>query len=301
MATSDPKYKIKIVRGGIGDPLATIGFQFEAPDSSYSIPSPQVPLGEFSLQISVTRNGPSGNGGGEKGITTSTSLTSAGPYFMTLPFDSAVELTPEDILTVSLQATAAHAQVEFEGGNGSTWSHSLNYLYQIVDMEVSVDYTYFPSPPPANSGSSNSGGDRQISVVKAGINPHYLALVIQFVNTNGTFALPSSENPVENLVLSANLDWTVMDNGHPVNMMANVGNITIDSIATTNTYQLQLPLNSPSGIAEGTEISLSLSAVASNGGIVFYNGAGNSIANGLTPYPGGTSMGVLRLQYEYRN
>lgn len=141
----------------------------------------------------------------------------------------------------------------------------------------------------------------QIKIIKAGIGDPLLTLQFQFTNSDGTFDLPTEENPVNNVTADIRLNWAVEGGG---SQGASIGNVSVWKVQTTNVYNLTLPFDLPAGfpLSSAAEVSMDVTINGNNGyaDITLVNGTGaNTMATALTFFSGETHYGNLNVNYEW--
>lgn len=146
--SSNPKYQIKIVKAGIGDPLLAIGFEFTNSDGTYTIPSESEPLVGLKFNVDVGFEG--GSGGGSSWVATINfgDLKSAGPYHCDVPFDNLTSFRMGDQVSVDLGGFFPGGYPDFSGpgGSGNSWANAFTYHNpEVLFFDVDVAYGYFPS------------------------------------------------------------------------------------------------------------------------------------------------------------
>lgn len=147
MAQTDPKYQIKIIKAGIGDPLLALSFEFTNSDGTFSIPNPDVPLNTLSFQITVSYENNSGASEvATVGMIYFGSLKSAGPYHCDLPFDNLGNFQMGDAVRASITFGGVGMVLRAAGEGGNVWSKALTYIQESTLLtSPSVSYGYFPS------------------------------------------------------------------------------------------------------------------------------------------------------------
>lgn len=147
--SSDPKYQIKIIKAGIGDPLLGVSFEFTNTDGTFWIPNPDEPLDSLNFQVTVSFESNSGEGGGATvGNIDFGALKGVGPYNCDIPFDNLSGFTDGDTLNAKIVGGTAGAYLEFSGPGGSTnvWQNDLTYSAEpVLFADLNVLYGYFPS------------------------------------------------------------------------------------------------------------------------------------------------------------
>lgn len=143
---SNPKYQIKIVKAGIGDPMVTIQFKFTNSDGSYTIPSSSAPLHNLVLTTELTWLNSSGESlSANTGNVSINKVQTSDAYNMTLPFDmpSGFEMSNDVSLAVFAEGENGAADISFVNGSGNSMAVGLTYFEEPADYaELYVSYEY---------------------------------------------------------------------------------------------------------------------------------------------------------------
>lgn len=145
---ADPKYKIRVIQTGIGDPFFVGTFQFDYSQAGYTNPA-TTPLQNLTIAIafknddgewvaygSITVNKPLSNWQSDDNDGTPT-------YHFGLPFDPGSEFTIGNTLHYKLTFTANNAQIILNDGSDNTSSHSMTFSSSTsVYPELHVYYAY---------------------------------------------------------------------------------------------------------------------------------------------------------------
>ena len=147
------KYKVLIVKGGIGDPLITLAFQFQD-DPDFDNPV-DYPVEDLKVTIKFTYNTLSGTTSPLKtaGVSTLLKLGTLDNYYLTFPFDQPEDIDMENAnigMTVFM-AKADQSNPEenytvwFENGNEGDMATALDdNANPVAFANLDTNYAYCP-------------------------------------------------------------------------------------------------------------------------------------------------------------
>ena len=149
MSTSNPKYQIKIVKAGIGDPMLTIQFQFTNSDGTYTLPSQEHPVHDLEIQTRlVWLNGDGESISANTGVVSVNEIGTTDLYNMTVPFDMPSGFTMSNDVSMNLTVVAenGNTDVDIQNGDGNTISTAMTFFNPYADYaDLYVQYEYIPS------------------------------------------------------------------------------------------------------------------------------------------------------------
>lgn len=131
MSTSDPKYQIKIIKAGIGDPMLTLQFQFTNSDGTYDLPSHEHPV--YNLDVVATLNWTNSDGepvASSVGHVEIYKVQTTDTYNLTLPFDmpDGFEMGSAVGMEITMSDNRGTSNIHMYNGTGNMMDVGLTYF-----------------------------------------------------------------------------------------------------------------------------------------------------------------------------
>lgn len=150
------KYKIQIIKAGIGDPLLAICFKFLA-EEGYDNPE-EYPVEGMSMTAQLEYNSTNNNSKALKtpGNAILANFATLNNYYLTFPFDQPADFNEDDpdlIMILSVPETSEGVTFDFVNGETGYMSTTLDTLAEPVPFaSLSTKYTYCPGGECATLG-----------------------------------------------------------------------------------------------------------------------------------------------------